>query len=156
MKRITDCGLRIADLRTARSAFTLLELLLVVVIIGILAAAVIPNLAGKSQQARIATARSDISGALATALDSYEQSTGSYPTTSQGLNALISAPSGVQNWQGPYIKPPVLPQDPWGHDYVYKFPGSRFPTMYELLSAGPDGKAGTDDDITETPERKAQ
>ena len=134
--------------RAGRSAFTLLELLLVVVIIGILAAAVIPSLAGRSQQARSAAAKQDIFGALGTSLDMFANDTGGYPTTEQGLKALVIQPAGVTNWLGPYIKSGQLSDDPWGNAYVYTYPSQKNPTLYELISKGPDGKLGTDDDIS--------
>jgi general secretion pathway protein G len=136
-----------------RSGFTLLELLVVIVIIGILAAALVPNLAGRSQQAKVAAARQDLS-ALATALDLYEADNGSYPTSSQGLRALLLAPAGVTTWSGPYLKTGVLPVDPWDREYVYVYPSPRGATVYDLVCVGPDGKLGTDDDIT--PKREAR
>jgi len=136
------------------SGFTLLELLLVIVIIGVLAATVVPSLVGRSQEARVAAARQDIRGALGVALDLYEQDTGGYPTTEQGLEALVSEPPAVQNWHGPYIKSAAEPVDPWGNRYRYAFPSSAVPTLYELTSAGPDGEFGTDDDITSLAKRQ--
>ena len=136
---------------SSRGGFTLLELLLVVIIIGILAAAVIPTFAGRAEQARIAAAKQDIFGSLGVALDLYEQDTGSYPTMAQGLGALVSEPAGVHNWHGPYLKSTVVPKDPWGNPYDYRFPSSAVPTLYELVSAGKDGQLGTNDDITNLP-----
>jgi general secretion pathway protein G len=138
---------RAAAVRSRTGGFTLLELMLVVVIIGILAAAIIPNLTGKANQARITQARQDMAGALSTALYMYEQDLGAFPTTEQGLAALVVAPTGASNWKGPYIRSGVVPGDPWGNPYIYRFPGSTMPTLYDLSCAGPDGKAGTDDDI---------
>jgi len=131
-----------------REAFTLLELLLVVIIIGILAAVAIPNLAGRSQEARIVAARQEITGTLGIALDMFEQDTGSYPTTEQGLEALVTAPVGVVSWRGPYVKAVVVPKDPWGNPYQYTFPSPTYPGLYELVSGGPDGALGTEDDIS--------
>jgi len=123
-----------------RKAFTLVELMLVVVIIGILVAMVVPRLAGRSDQAKKAAAKTDIEASIALALDMYELDNGSYP---ESLEALTTKPgSGADNWRGPYIK--KKPLDPWGRPYVYKFPGSHN-NDYDLYSLGPDGSEGADD-----------
>jgi general secretion pathway protein G len=127
-----------------RRAFTLVEMLLVVTIIGILAALVIPKIAGKSEQARVTAAQTDIKAGIKTALDSFEVDNGFYP---KSLQDLIVQPSNAKNWRGPYFDPPQLPVDPWGNPYVYYYPGKHNPNGYDLLSVGPDGKEGTDDDI---------
>ena len=124
-----------------RRAFTLVEMLLVVTIIGILAALVIPKIVGRSEQARQTAARADIA-AIKTALDAFEVDNGFYPKSIQDL---VTAPSNAKNWHGPYLD--KLPQDPWGDNYVYYFPGKRNAGSYDLLSVGPDGKEGTDDDV---------
>ena len=124
------------------SAFPLVALMLVVTIIGILAALVIPRIAGKSEQARVTAAHADIYGGIKTALDSYEVDNGFYP---KSLQDLIQQPSNARNWHGPYLD--TLPIDPWNNPYVYYYPGKHNPTGYDLLSVGPDGKEGTDDDI---------
>ena len=135
--------------RRPRGGFTLIELLLVVVIIGILAAIVVPKLAGRSEDARIAAAKADLK-TLAGALDRYEVDSGRFPTTEQGLAALLVKPSSApepKSWKGPYIDGRELPKDPWGNPYVYRFPGERNTQGYDLYSAGPDGQPGTEDDI---------
>ncbi|MBF0483092.1 MAG: type II secretion system major pseudopilin GspG [Candidatus Omnitrophica bacterium] len=131
-----------------KKGFTLVEILLVVVIIGILAAMVIPNMAGRSEQARQAAAKADIEANLSTSLDLYEADNGKYPTTEQGLKALLVKPTtgpAADNWSGPYLKRKKIPTDPWGHDYVYAAPGSHNPTEYDLSSLGPDGVESADD-----------
>ena len=135
--------------RRREGGFTLIELLLVVVIIGILAAIVVPKLAGRSEEARISAAKADIA-VLSGMLSTYEVDNGRYPSTDQGLMALIARPGGSpepKNWKGPYIKTAELPKDPWGHDYIYLSPGVKHPSDFDLFSMGPDEKGGTDDDI---------
>ena len=136
--------------RTLRHGFTLIEIMLVVIIIGILAAMIVPNIAGRSEQARKTAARTDIESNLSTALDLYKMDASQYPTTEQGLIALLTPPSVAPvpvQWNGPYLKKKVLPKDPWGHDYVYVSPGTHNTDSYDLSSLGPDG-VESDDDIT--------
>ena len=121
------------------------ELMLVVVIIGILAGVVLPRLAGRRKIAEIAKAKSDIS-AFGTALELYELDSGDFPTTDEGLDALISEPSSADNWNGPYLKKTKIPKDPWGNPYQYVYPGVNNPD-YDLLSYGPNGIEGDDDDV---------
>ena len=128
--------------RPATRGFTLIELLLVLVILAVLAAVVVPKFTGRSEQAKLAAAKTDIS-MLDNALDLFEQDTGRYPTTDEGLNALVNGGS-IQNWRGPYIKRGV-PKDPWGNDYVYRAPGQHNSSGVDLFSMGPDGREGNDD-----------
>lgn len=123
-------------------AFTLTELMLVVVIIGILAALVIPKIAGNSERARVTAATADINGGIKSALGQYEIDNGFYP---KSLQDLLVQPSNAKNWHGPYLD--KLPVDPWSNPYIYYFPGKHNQNGYDLLSVGPDGKEGTDDDI---------
>jgi general secretion pathway protein G len=130
------------------SGFTLIEILLVVVIILVLAAMVVPNFAGRGEQARLAAARADIEVNLAAALDLYELDNGRYPTTEQGLKALLVKPNSSpvpQNWNGPYLKKKRMPTDPWGQDYVYVSPGQKNTDSYDLSSLGSDGVSSEDD-----------
>ncbi len=128
-----------------KAGFTLIELLLVLVILGTLAAIVVPKFTRRSEQARLTAARTDIAN-LEVALDTFEIDTGRYPTTEEGLQALVEAPPGITGWKGPYIKRGV-PKDPWGNDYRYQCPGQHNSSGYDLFSCGPDGKEGGDDDI---------
>ena len=126
-----------------RSAFTLVEMLLVLVILATLAAIVIPKMAGRSQQAKVTAAASQISS-LEMALDAFEVDNGYYPK-SGGLDDLVNQPANATSWKGPYLK--TIPVDPWGNAYTYDYPGKHNPNGFDLLSNGPDGRAGTDDDI---------
>lgn len=128
----------------SRKAFTLIEVLLVIVIVGIMAGMMVIKLSGRSQEARITRAQSDIRGTLSLALDMFEQDLGRYPTTEEGLESLVSDPD-IPGWKGPYLKG-ELKEDPWGNPYVYSL-DSEGTAKYELNSSGPDGMAGTDDDI---------
>ena len=129
--------------RRQSAAFTLVEMLLVLVILATLAAIVIPKMAGRSQQAKVTAAKSDISS-IEMALDMYETDNGNYP---KSLNELNDQPANASNWKGPYLKKGV-PPDPWGNNYVYEIPGKHSNAGYDLMSPGPDGRSGTDDDLT--------
>lgn len=133
--------------RSKASGFSLLELLVVLLIIGLLAGYVGPQFFSKADQAKVETARAQMD-ALGKALDQYRLDTGKYPTTEQGLNALFKQPEGTTRWQGPYLKKAV-PNDPWDKPYGYKSPGEH--GEYDLYTYGADGKAGgekLDADIT--------
>jgi general secretion pathway protein G len=123
--------------RTRRSAFTLIELLLVLVILAVLATIVVVNFNSIFGQSDSAKVKTDISN-LETAIDMYRTNCGDYP---QNLDALVHNP-GATNWQGPYIKKGV-PNDPWGHPYVYACPGAQNANTYDLSSGG-DGKKPPD------------
>ena len=128
--------------------FTLIELMLVVIIIGILASVVVPRFVGRSEEARRVAAETALDR-FGLSLDMFELDNGRYPTTEQGLEALLTKPRTIpelKNWKGPYIKKPKF-NDPWGTPYIYKYPGERNPQEYELFSTGPDGKEGGGDDI---------
>lgn len=126
-----------------KQGFTLVELMLVVIILGILVAMVTPRMAGRSEQARVAAAQADVDLNIATALKLYDVDTGGFPTTEEGLNALLSAPAGAKNWKGPYLE--KKPVDPWGNAYQYKCPGEHRTYSYDLYSIGKDGVASDDD-----------
>ena len=147
------CG---RDARNRRQrGVTMIELLVVIAIIGVLAAVVLPmfgpgvsttELKGAARQvaAGLRLARSEAMASREerfVTLDLYKLETGRYPTTQEGLQALVSAPAGVTNWNGPYWKKTAVPKDPWGNDYRYTSPGQNN-TPYEIASYGADGKEG--------------
>jgi len=128
-----------------RTGFTLVEIMLVVIIIGALAAMIIPRLAGRGEEAKVKVAKADIDANLATALRLYELDNGSFPTTEQGLAALQVKPSTnplPENWNGPYIE--KAPLDPWGRPYIYVSPGEHR-SDYDLSSKGKDASSDKDE-----------
>lgn len=125
-------------------AFTLIEILLVVIILGILIGLVAPRYAGRSEEVRKQAAKADIEGGVSLALDLYELDMGRYP---QRLEDLIQKPAAAGTWKGPYLKK-GLPKDPWGHGYVYRYPGAHNSDSFDLSSSGPDGQEGNEDDVT--------
>ena len=129
------------------SGFTLLELLVVIVIIGLLAGYVAPRYFAQVGKSEIKVAQAQIDG-LGKALDQYRLDVGRYPATEQGLAALMARPANEAKWDGPYLKKAV-PPDPWGKPYNYRFPGEH--GDYDIYSYGKDGQpggAGEDADIT--------
>jgi len=132
---------------TEASGFTLIELLLVLVILATLAAVVTPKFTKRSEQARITAAKTQISQ-FEVALSAFEIDVGRYPTSPEGLRALVEKPTtDADGWLQPYIERDV-PKDPWGNEYVYRYPGQYNEYGYDLYSLGPDRMLGSDDDIT--------
>ena len=137
---------------SGRLGFTLIEILVVITVIGLLAALVDPRILGRVSEAKSATAKAQVE-LLSTALDNYRLDNGSYPTTEQGLAALQEKPTRDPvplNWRGPYLKR-AIPVDPWGRPYIYRSPGEHDPGGNDLSSLGKDGQPGgegEDADIT--------
>lgn len=127
-------------LRCGSDGFTLMELLIVLVIIGLLSALVGPMLYHRIAPAKASAARAQIEN-FATALDGFVIDVGRYPTTQEGLKALRTKPEGIERWNGPYLKKDV-PADPWGQAYAYRAPGRN--GGYEIVSFGADGREGGD------------
>lgn len=129
-------------LKIFRSAgFTLLELLIVMIIIGLLAALIGPKMIGRVGESRQVAAKQQVEG-FGSALEMYKLDTTKYPTQEQGLEALVSEPQGVNNWKGPYLKKKFIPKDPWGNEYIYTYPGAN--GDYDIVSYGADGNTGGD------------
>lgn len=131
--------------RPRMAGFTLLELLVVLVVLGLLAGLVAPKYFSQLGRSEAKVARAQIEG-LGKALDLYRLETGHYPSSEQGLQALVNAPSGEARWKGPYLAKAV-PQDPWGRDYIYRSPGEN--GDYDLMSMGKDGQPGGDGENAE-------
>jgi len=118
-------------------------LLIGIILILVYVVEVVPNIgSGMSVKSQLVAAHADIHGGIKTALDNYKMDNNFYP---KSLNDLLQRTDEAKNWHGPYLD--TLPVDPWGDKYVYEFPGKHNPATYDLLSVGPDGKEGTDDDI---------
>ena len=125
--------------RSTSKGFTLIELLVVILILGILAALIVPKLLGQQDTAKVGAATSDLA-TFSSAIDLFQANCGRLPTTDEGLNALITAPSDVSGkWAGPYVK--EVHSDPWGNPYIYKCPGDNG-ASYTIMSYGADGQEG--------------
>ena len=136
--------------RARRAAFTLFEILIVVALIALLAGVAVMNADKIFSQNQEQIAKIFVKQSLDVPLTSYKIAMGGYPTTEEGLQALITAPgTGAERWRGPYIKSDggKLPADPWGTPYLYRYPGTHNTDRFDVWSAGPDRKEGTADDI---------
>ena len=132
-----------------RKAFTLLEVMAVLIILGLLATAVVVRVAGKIDEARETTTKAKLK-ALHTLVNHFKMDTGRYPSEDEGLEALLEQPTDVINYpEGGYIETTELPTDGWGHEFIYElYPESGKP--FVIRSDGPDGEEGTDDDLLST------
>ena len=136
------------SVRMPQRGMTLIEILVVLVLIGIVLGIVGGNFIGRGEKAKADAAKIEI-GQIGQALDLYKLEIGRYPSSSEGLQALVTAPAGVANWNGPYWKKAQIPKDPWGNEYRYTSPGQK--GAYDIVSLGADGKEGgegTNKDIT--------
>ncbi len=127
-----------------KRAFTLIEIMVVILILGVLSAIIVPRVVGRSAQAKKAKAIADIA-TLGSLLQQFHLDTKRFPTTEEGLDSLRTAPADLKSWQGPYLTTPLL-VDPWGNEYVYEYPGSGGPNTYKLKSFGADGTEGGEGD----------
>jgi general secretion pathway protein G len=123
----------------SQAGITLIEMLVVMTIIALFAALVAPRMLRQSDKARVVAARAQINSFM-TALGTYKLDTGTYPTTEQGLQALRVKPQNVEQWQGPYL-PQDIPVDPWGHPYLYKYPGEHGDEP-DIICYAQDGQPG--------------
>ena len=130
-----------SDKAGRQRGFTLLELLVVLAILGLLIGLVGPAVLRQLGSAKDKVAHQSIER-LATVLDIYKLDIGTYPTTEQGLDALLKRPAGVARWNGPYLNGGKLPEDPWGHPFLYRYPSERRGHDYDLYSLGPTGEPG--------------
>jgi len=127
--------------RARHRGMTLIEILVVLVLIGVVMGIVGSKFIGQGEEAKRKAAKIEINQ-IGNTLDLFKLEVGRYPTTSEGLQALVTAPSGAPNWNGPYWKNATLPKDPWGNEYKYVAPGQTGP--YDIVSLGADGKEGGD------------
>jgi len=141
--------------KSSTAGFTLIELMLVIIIIGIIVSIAVPRIAGRTERARNVAAKADISS-LSAALDAFEIDVGQFPTTEEGLQALVVKPANMPPetvWNGPYMR--QIPSDPWNRPFVYRYPGN-LGVDYDLISLGPDGQEGTGDDLTNITNNREQ
>jgi general secretion pathway protein G len=130
------------SLQKRSAGFTLLEIMVVVIIIGVLAATIIPQFMGTTHDAKVSAAKADVSQ-LENALERFNLHMDRYPTMHEGLKVLVEAPAGEdKKWRGPYIK--LLRPDPWGNPYQYRVPGIHHATTFDVWSRGADGQDGGD------------
>ncbi|MCC8964663.1 type II secretion system major pseudopilin GspG [Bradyrhizobium sp. Pear76] len=125
--------------RQGEQGFTLVEMLVVIAIIGLIMGLVGPRVLSYLSESKVKAARIQMQS-FASALDLFSLDTGRYPSTSEGLAALVQRTSGAASWNGPYLKGGVVPNDPWSHPYIYRAPGDHGP--YDILSYGSDGQEG--------------
>ena len=134
--------------RASRRGFTLLEIMIAIAILGLLVALAVTNTGTLFGGAQVSTAQLFVNESIKLPLTTYRIQMGDYPSTAEGLQALITPPAQhAERWHGPYLDPAKLPLDPWGEPYVYRYPGTHNKTGYDIFSMGPDKTEGTKDDI---------
>jgi general secretion pathway protein G len=141
MRLSLSSGFPSTESRDGEAGFTLLEILVVIAILGLLIGMVAPAVLRQLGGAKVSVAKQSIER-LGVVLDLYKLDVGSYPTTDQGLQALVERPSGVDVWNGPYVKGDKVSLDPWNHPYIYREPSGRQNHDYDLCSGGPNGITG--------------
>lgn len=129
--------------------FTLIEMMVVVLIIGVLGTLVVPRILPQAEEAKRKIAQTEVEANIPAAIDLYLLNVGSYPSTDEGLTALWECPASVDSdrWKGPYFSRKSV-KDPWGNEFRYYYPASRGGLDYDLISCGPDGVEGSEDDVT--------
>jgi general secretion pathway protein G len=125
--------------RNREAGFTLVEILVVITIIGLIMALVGPRVLNYLAESKVKAARIQVES-FASSLDLFYLDAGRYPSTSEGLVALAQRPGGIETWNGPYLRTGLVPNDPWGHAYIYRSPGEHGP--YDIISLGSDGQQG--------------
>ncbi|MFT3782949.1 MAG: type II secretion system major pseudopilin GspG [Nibricoccus sp.] len=129
-------------------AFTVLEMMIVIAIIGMLVGLLLKNIGGANESAKLSMAEIFVKSSVKLPLQTYSMQMGDYPSTAEGLQALVVAPSAkADRWRGPYFEDGKLPLDPWGESYQYRYPATKKKGGYDVWSKGPDKQDGTEDDI---------
>lgn len=145
--RITRSSSIGRSIRSTRRGFTLVEILVVIAIIGLLVGVVLTNIGGSLDDANESTAKIFVNSSIKTPLTQYRIHLGTYPSTAEGLQALVVDPGSKTGWKGPYLEGAKVPLDPWKRPYQYRYPGTKNTRGYDVFSMGPDGQADTADDI---------